>query len=158
MHTLRRGFLAGVLASLVLAMFDFVTDGAPGNGLPPVLRWFGITVADPTISHWSGFFLLVVLGAVWGLIFGALQRGTVIAPGRALLTGLALGVLWWFIFELVLTNITNHASSPFSLSFGRFLSSFPLDVLFGVLLGAILIQWQARQAQASCLQGTRTMA
>ena len=25
-------------------------------------------------------------------------------------------------------------------------SSFPLDVLFGVLLGAIFIQWQARQA------------
>ncbi len=31
MYTLRRAFLAGVLASLVLALFDFVTDGAPGN-------------------------------------------------------------------------------------------------------------------------------
>jgi len=117
MHTLRRGLLAGVLASLVLAMFDFVTVGAPGNGLPPVLRWFGITVADPAISHWAGLFLLIVLG-----------------------------VLWWFIFELLLTNILNHASSPLSLSFGRFLASFPLDVLFGVLIGAIFIQWQARQA------------
>ena len=146
MQTLRRGLLAGVLASLVLAMFDFVTDGAPGNGLPAVLHWFGITIADSTISHWAGFFLLIVLGAVWGLIFGALQRGTIITPGRTLLTGLALGVLWWFIFELVLTNIMNHTSSPFSLSFGRFLSSFPLDVLFGVLLGAIFIQWQAQQA------------
>jgi hypothetical protein len=52
------------------------------------------------------------------------------------------GVLWWLLFELVLANITNHASSLFSLSFGQFLSSFPLDVLFGVLLGAISIQWQ----------------
>ncbi len=146
MHTLRRGLLAGVLASLVLAMFDFVTDGAPGNGFPSVLRWFGITVADPAISHWAGFFLLVVLGAAWGLIFGALQRGTIITADRPLLTGLALGVLWWFIFEVVLANILNHASSPFSLSFGRFLSSFPLDVLFGVLIGAISIQWQVRQA------------
>ncbi len=146
MHAFRRGLLAGVLASLVLAMFDFVTNGAPGNGLPPVLRWFGITVADSTISHWAGFFLLVVLGAVWGLIFGALQRDKLISAGRALLTGLALGVLWWLIFELVLTNILNHASSPFSLSFGRFLSSFPLDVLFGVLIGAIYIQWQGRHA------------
>ncbi len=146
MQTLRRGLLAGVLASLVLAMFDFVTDGAPGNGFPAVLRWFGITVADPAISHWAGFFLLVVLGGVWGLIFGALQRDKLVTTGRALLTGLVLGVLWWLIFELVLTNILNHASSPFSLSFGRFLASFPLDVLFGVLLGAIFIQWQARQA------------
>jgi len=146
MKPLRRGLLAGVLASLVLATFDFVTDGAPGNGLPPVLRWFGITIADPALSRWVGFFLLVVLGAVWGLIFGALQRDTLVTAGRALLTGLALGVLWWLIFELALTNITNHAPSPFSLSFGRFLSSFPLDVLFGVLIGAIFIQWQAQQA------------
>src|SRR5260370_12835723 len=47
MHTLRRGFLAGVLASLVLAMFDFVTVGAPGNGFPAVLRWFGLTICRP---------------------------------------------------------------------------------------------------------------
>ena len=144
MQTLRRGFLAGVLASLVLAMFDFATDGAPGNGFPAVLRWFGITIADSTISHWAGLLLLIVLGGLVGLIFGALQRGKPITPGRALLTGLALGVLWWLLFELVLTNVMNHASSPFSLSFGRFLSSFPLDVLFGVLLGAIFIQWQGR--------------
>ena len=144
MYTLRRGFLAGVLASLVLALFDFVTDGAPGNGFPAVLRWFGLTIADPTISRLSGLLLLIVLGGLVGLIFGAIQRGKPIATGRALLTGLALGVLWWLLFEVVLANITNHASSPFSLSFGRFLSSFPLAVLFGVLIGAISIQWQGQ--------------
>jgi len=146
MQALRRGLLAGFLASLVLAMFDVVTVGAPGNGLPSILHWFGIALADPTLSRWGGFFLLIVLGGVFGLIFGALLRDKLITAGRALLTGLALGVLWWLIFELVLTNIMNHASSPFSLSFGRFLSSFPLDVLFGVLLGAIYVQWQGRHA------------
>jgi hypothetical protein len=146
MHTVRRGLLAGVLASLVLALLDFVTDGAPGNGFPSVLHWFGFTIADPTISRLSGFFLLLVLGGIWGLIFGVLQSDTLSTSGRALLTGLALGVLWWLIFDVVLTNILNHASAPFSLSFGRFLASFPLDVLFGILLGAIFIQWQGRQA------------
>ena len=146
MQALRRGLLAGFLASLVLAMFDVVTVGVPGNGLPSILHWFGIALADPTLSRWAGFFLLIVLGGVFGLIFGALLRDKLITAGRALLTGLALGVLWWLIFELVLTNIMNHASSPFSLSFGRFLSSFPLDVLFGVLLGAIYVQWQGRHA------------
>jgi hypothetical protein len=144
MQPLRRALLAGILASLVLALFDFVTDGAPGNGFPAVLRWFGFTIADPTISRLSGLLLLLVLGGVFGLIFGALQRGKPITTGRALLTGLALGILWWLLFEVVLTNITNHASSPFSLSFGQFLASFPLAVLFGVLLGAIFIQWQGQ--------------
>ena len=142
MHTLRRGLLAGVLASLVLALLDFVTDGAPGNGFPGVLRWFGLTVADPTISRWAGLLLLLVLGGAFGLLFGALQRGRPVATGRALLTGLALGVLWWLLFEVVLANLTNHAPSLFSFSFGQFLSSFPLAVLFGVLLGAIFMQWQ----------------
>src|SRR5437764_15128866 len=98
MHTLRRGLLAGISASLVLAMFDFVTDGAPGNGLASVLHWFGITIADPTLGRWIGFFLLLVLGGIWGLIFGAIQRGTSISAGRALLIGMALGALWWLIF------------------------------------------------------------
>jgi hypothetical protein len=144
MHTLRREFLAGVLASLVLALLDFVTDGAPGNGFPGVLRWFGLTVADPTISRWVGLLLLLVLGGAFGLLFGALQRGRPVATGRALLTGLALGVFWWLLFEVVLSNLTNHAPSPFSLSFGQFLSSFPEAALFGVLLGTIFIQWQGQ--------------
>lgn len=144
MQLLRRGLLAGILASLVLALFDFVTDGAPGNGFPGVLHWFGITIADPTISRWAGLLLLLALGSIFGLLFGALQRGKQITTGRALLTGLALGVLWWFLFEVVLANLTNHASSPFSLSFGQFLSSFSLAALFGVLLGAIFLQWQER--------------
>lgn len=144
MHSLRKGLLAGVLASLVLALLDFVTDGTPGNGFPSVLRWFGIPEASPTLSHWVGFLLLVVLGGVFGLIFGALQRGSPATAGRTLLTGLALGVLWWLLFEVVLANLTNHASSPFSLSFGQFLSSFSLAALFGVLLGAIFLQWQER--------------
>ncbi len=121
-HTLRRGLLAGLFAGLVLAMFDFVTDGAPGNGFPPVLHWFGLTIADSTISHWGGLFFLVALGGLFGLLFGILQRDK-------LITGLALGVLWWLIFELVLTNIMNHAPSPFSLSFGRFLMHFTSNFL-----------------------------
>jgi hypothetical protein len=142
MQTLQKGLLAGILASLVLALFDFVTDGAPGNGFPAVLHWFGLNVTDPTISRLSGFVLLIVLGGIFGLLFGALQRGRPITTGRALLVGLALGVIWWLLFDVVLTNLTNHSSALLALSFGPFLSSFPLAVLFGVLIGTIFIQWQ----------------
>lgn len=148
MTTIRRGLLAGLLAGLLLAMLNFVTDGTPGRTLPDALHWFGITIADPTISRFSGFFLLIVLGGISGLIFGALQRQRYITMSRALLSGLALGVVWWLVFSLVLTNIMNHASSPFSLQFGSFLSTFPIDLLFGLALGAIYYQLQERLATA----------
>lgn len=145
---IRRGLLAGILAGLVLAILNFVTDGTPGRTLPDALHWFGITIADPTISRFSGFFLLVVLGGLFGLIFGAFQRERSITLSRALLSGLALGLAWWFVFSLVLANIMNHASSPFSLQFGGFLSTFPIDLLFGLVLGAIYYQLQQRSAEA----------
>jgi len=142
MMNIRRGLLAGILAGLVLAILNFVTDGTPGRTLPDALHWFGITIADPTISRFSGFFLLIVLGGLFGLIFGAFQRERTITLSRALLSGLALGLAWWFVFSLVLANIMNHASSPFSLQFGGFLSTFPIDLLFGLVLGAIYFQLQ----------------
>jgi hypothetical protein len=148
MTNIRKGLLAGLLAGLLLAMLNFVTDGTPGRTLPDALHWFGITIADPTVSRFSGFFLLIVLGGVSGLIFGALQRERVITISRALLTGLALGLVWWLVFSLVLTNIMNHASSPFSLQFGSFLSTFPIDLLFGLVLGASYYQLQEHPATA----------
>ena len=136
MQTLRRGLVAGLLAGLVLAMLDFVTVGTPGSLLPEVLHWFGITIANPTTSRFAGFFLLIVLGGVFGLIFGALQRERISTIGRALLWGLALGFVWWLVFSLLLANIMSH-HAPFSLDFGRFLSTFPINLLFGMVLGAI---------------------
>ena len=148
MQTLRRGLLAGLLAGLVLAMLDFVTDGTPGRLLPEALHWFGITIANPTISKFAGFFWVIVLGGVFGLIFGALQRERIITSSSALLSGLALGFVWWLVFSLLLANIMSH-HSLFSLDFGRFLSTFPIDLLFGVVLGAISFQLQQQHATAA---------
>jgi hypothetical protein len=148
MQTLRRGLVAGLLAGLVLAMLNFVTDGTPGRTLPETLHWFGITIADPTISKFASFFLLIVLGGVLGLIFGALQRERIITISRALLWGLALGFVWWLVFSLLLANLMSH-HAPFSLDFGRFLSTFPIDLLFGAVSGAIYFQLQQQLATAA---------
>src|SRR6266851_4854172 len=104
MTNIRRGLLAGLVAGLLLAMLNFVTDGTPGRTLPDALHWFGITIADPTISRFTGFFLLIVLGGISGLIFGIVQRERIITMSRALLTGLVLGLVWWLVFSLLLTN------------------------------------------------------
>ena len=143
---IRRGLLAGLLAGLLLAMLNFVTDGTPGRTLPDALHWFGITIADPAISRFAGFFLLIVLGGIAGIIFGIVQGERVITISRALFSGLVLGLVWWLVFSLLLTNIMNHASSPLSLQFGMFLATFPIDLLFGLVLGAIYYQLQGHPA------------
>jgi len=148
MQTLRRGLVAGLLAGLVLAMLNFVTDGTPGRTLPEALHWFGISIADPTISRIVGFLLLLVLGGVFGLIFGALQRERIITISRALLRGLVLGFVWWLVFSLLLATSMSHRA-PFSLDFGRFLTPFPIDLLFGVVLGAIYFQLQQQRVAAA---------
>ena len=147
MQTLRIGLLAGLLAGLLLALLDFVTDGTPGRLLPDALHWFGLTIADPTSSRLAGFVLLIALGGVFGLIFGALQRGKMITSSRALLLGLALGLVWWLVFSLLLANLMSH-HAPFSVDFGKFLSTFPIDLLFGMVLGAIFLQLQQQRAAA----------
>ncbi|HWZ17433.1 MAG TPA: hypothetical protein VNW73_01410 [Ktedonobacteraceae bacterium] len=144
----RRGLFAGLLAGLLLAMLNFVTDGTPGRTLPDALHWFGITIADPTLSRFTGFFLLIILGGIAGIIFGLVQGERDITIGRSLLSGLVLGLVWWLLFSLLLTNIMSHASSPLSLQFGMFLATFPIDLLFGIVLGAIYYQLQGQPAMA----------
>ena len=148
MTHIRRGLFAGLLAGLLLAMLNFVSDGTPGRTLPDALHWFGITIADPTLSRFTGFFVLIVLGGIVGIIFGLVQGDRAIPISRALLSGLLLGLVWWLVFSLVLTNIMNHASSPFSFQFGMFFATFPIDLLFGLVLGAIYYQLQERPATA----------
>src|SRR5205823_12068241 len=143
---IRRGLLAGLLAGLLLAMLNFITDGTPGRTLPDALHWFGITIADPTISRFAGFFLLIVLGGIAGIIFGLVQREKIIPISRAMLSGLILCLVWWLVFSLLLTIIMNRTSSPLNLQFGMFLATFPIDHLFGLVLGAIYYQLQGQPA------------
>jgi hypothetical protein len=148
MTHIRKGLLAGLLAGLLLAMLNFVTDGTPGRTLPDALHWLGITITDPTTSRFAGFSLLIVLGGIAGIIFGLVQGERFISISRALLSGMVLGLAWWLVFSLLLTNIMNHASSPLSLQFGMFLATFPIDLLFGMALGSIYYQLQGQQATA----------
>ena len=112
-----------LLAGLILAVLNFVNDGSPGRTLPAVAGWFGLNVADGTVSRFIGFLLLIVFGGVFGLLFGFLQRDRVISLSQAIGTGLVVGAIWWFILVLILGSIM-HQGLPFRANLGSFLSFF----------------------------------
>ncbi len=146
MAAIRRGLLTGLFAGLVLAMLDVVVDGAPGNGLQEVLRWFGVTFADAGIARLAGFVLVIVLGGVFGILFGLIlnrMNQEVVTINRAIPLGLLLGFAWWLLLSQALCNIV-HRLSPFSFNFTGILLTLPLNLLFGVVLGTAYYQMQSR--------------
>jgi len=148
MAAIRRGLLTGLFAGLVLAMLDAVVNGAPGNGLQEVLRWFGVTFADAGIARLAGFVLVIVLGGVFGILFGLIlnrMNQEAVTINRAIPLGLLLGFAWWLLLSQALCNIV-HRLSPFSFNFTGILLTLPLNLLFGVVLGTAYYQLQSRSA------------
>ena len=146
MVAIRRGFLTGLFAGLVLAMLDTVVDGAPGNGLQEVLRWFGITFADAGLARLVGFALVIALGGVFGILFGLIYNRInqhAVSIGRTIPLGLLLGFAWWLLLSQMLCNLAHHLS-PFSFTFTGTLLTLPLNLLFGVVLGTAYYQWLAK--------------
>lgn len=146
MATVRRGLLTGLFAGLVLAMLDVVVDGAPGNGLQEVLRWFGVTFANAGLARLAGFALVIALGGVFGILFGLIFsriNRQAVSIGRAIPLGLLLGFAWWLLLSQMLCNMAHHMS-PFSFTFTGTLLTLPLNLVFGVVLGTAYYQWQAK--------------
>ena len=146
MAVIRRGLLTGLFAGLVLAMLDTVVNGAPGNGLQDVLRWFGVTFADAGIARLAGFVLVIALGGVFGILFGLIlnrMKEEIVTINRAIPLGLLLGFAWWLLLSQALCNIV-HRLSPFSFNFTGILLTLPLNLLFGVVLGTAYYQIQSR--------------
>ena len=132
-NTILKGFLAGLLAGLVLAVLFFV-DYGPGGLLHDPARWLALDSKD--MGKFVGFFLLIVLGGAFGLLFGMFQMRRETTLGRSLLLGAATGVLFWAIIPLLFGVIINH----WQLNLGNFLISFIPLLLYGVLLGCISFQ------------------
>lgn len=146
MAVIRRSLLTGLFAGLVLAMLDAVVNGAPGNGLQEVPRWFGITVANVGLGRLAGFVLVIALGGVFGILFGFILNGMheqEVSINRAIPLGLLLGFAWWLLLAQMLCNVVHHIS-PFSFNFTAILLTLPLNLVFGVVLGTAYCQMQAR--------------
>ena len=137
--TLQRGATSGLLAGLILGVLFFV-DYGPGNALVRAASWFGLGQVDG--SKWLGFLILIVLGGLFGLLFGALQRNRTPELGRLLLLGLATGIAWWVIVVFLIGTGLYHVR----LDLGGSLYAFGMLLLYGVLLGSLYFQRSTAQA------------
>ncbi|MDQ6661524.1 MAG: hypothetical protein M3Z24_11225 [Chloroflexota bacterium] len=136
MNTLLKGLYSGLMAGAIVAVLYFI-DYGPGNGLYGVARWFAFDTKDS--GRLIGFILLIVLGVLFGLIFGVLQGKREVTIGRALATGLGLGVAWWVIFAFLVALAVGHMSLA-TFNFGSVLYPFMLCLVYGLLLGTIYFQ------------------
>ena len=141
MNKIVRGLLSGLLAGLIVGVMYFV-DYGPGNGLHGVARWFALDSSGS--GRLVGFIVLLVLGALFGVVFGVLQGRHEITLRRALVTGLGLGVAWWVIFAFLVAQVVGHMSFA-SFNLGSFLYPFMLCLVYGLLLGAVYFQSTVRR-------------
>ncbi len=130
---IQRGATSGILAGFLLGILFFV-DYGPGNALLKPASWFGL--AQVGGAKWIGFLLLIILGGLFGLLFGVLQRKRTVELGRSLLVGMAMGLAWWGIVALLIGSGISHVK----LDLGNFLYSFIMLFLYGMLLGSLFFQ------------------
>ena len=131
--TIQRGATSGILAGLILGVLFFV-DYGPGASLLKSASWFGLSQSGG--AKWLGFLTLIILGGVFGLLFGVLQRNRPVELGRSLIVGLAMGLAWWLVVVLLIGTGINHVK----LDLGGFLYSFVMLLLYGTLLGSLFFQ------------------
>lgn len=133
MDSLRKGLFSGLIAGLVLALLYFV-DYGPGTNLHTVAKWFALDSKDA--GGYSGFVLLLILGALFGLAFGAFQHGREDTLTRAIISGLILGIAWFVILVLLLGTIVGHVT-PGLYGFMLFIAT---SLLYGLLVGVLYYQ------------------
>src|ERR1051326_5993853 len=137
--TILQGLFAGLCAGFLAALL-YVVDYGPANSLHGVARWLALD--SPGGGKVVGFLLMLTLGAVFGLLFAMVIGKRQVTLGRALGTGLLIGVLWWVVVAFTLGTVINHLR----FDIGFWLSSFIPLLIYGLLLGSLSFQWRPQSA------------
>ena len=127
------GLVAGFLAALL-----YLVDYGPGNSLHRVTQWFDVD--SQSVGRVIGFLLMILLGGVFGLLFGVIVRRWQPLLGRWLLTGLVVGAFWWLIVVLGIGSGLHHLRMSFA---DILFTAMPL-LVYGLLLGSLAFQWRGR--------------
>lgn len=139
MRAIRQGLLAGLLAGFLAALLLLV-DYGPGNSLHGAARWFALD--SQGAGKFVGFLLMLILGGLFGMLFGAVIQRWQVTLGRALGVGLLIGAIWWLVIVFLLGTVVNHLS----LNFASWLISFTPLLVYGMLLGSIFFSRRAQSA------------
>jgi hypothetical protein len=133
-HGVQQGLRAGVLAGLLLVGIFFV-DYSPAPSLSTIARWFALDG-----NAWSkliGALLLVLLGALFGGLFGvAVRRSRSLF--QCVLIGLATGLGFWVVLVLLLSTVVRQIQQSLYGTLFWLLTS----LLYGLVLGSLYGQWQ----------------
>ncbi len=136
---LRQGALAGLCAGF-LASLLYVVDYGPANSLHTVARWLALDSAGS--GKFVGFLLMLLLGAIFGVLYALVSGSRNSTLGRSLIAGLLTGAAWWVIVAFVLGTLVNHLG----LNFGTWLFTFIPLLVYGLLLGSLSYQWRQQPA------------
>ena len=132
------GGLAWLLAGLMTSLLWFV-DYGPGNSLHTVARWLLLDSAGT--GRQVGFLLWLGLCGLFGVLFGLVVRWRHPALGQSLGLGLVTGILAWVLVVFVVGTLVFHTHLDLG---GVLYTSVPL-LVYGLFLGSIAFQFQARQ-------------
>jgi len=139
MKTIRYGLFAGLCAGFLAALL-FIVDYGPANSLHGVARWLALDSSGA--GKVVGFLLMLALGAVFGVLSAVVLGRRQVTLGRALGTGLLMGILWWAAVVFLLGTVINHLQ----LNLGSWLISFIPLLVYGMLLGSLSFQWRQQHA------------
>ena len=124
------GLIAGLIAGLIMAVVLFA-DYGPANDLHTAATWVGLDSSGS--GRFIGFLVLVILGAIFGLLFGVVMARFPNTLGRSIVTGLLTGLIWWIIVVPIISVLIHHMH----FDFGGYLYYFVPLLTYGILLGTI---------------------
>lgn len=129
-YTVQRGLRDGALAGLLLVGV-FFADYGPATNLTTVARW--VALNGNAFSKVIGAIVLIVLGAIFGGLFGLVMRNQPASLARSIVVGLLTGLLWWVVLVLLVSGLLWHINqSPYGVMFWLMIS-----LLYGLVLGSL---------------------
>jgi hypothetical protein len=137
-QAIQRGLRAGALAGLLLIGIFFINYG-PATNLTTIARWFALDG-----NAWSkliGAIFLVVLGAVFGGLFGAFVRLWSPSLFHSVLVGLVTGLGFWVLLVLFLSTGVRHIQQSL---YGT-LFWLVTSLLYGLVLGSLYGTFQKQE-------------